>query len=100
MAVPPVSCAVAHHVHPGGRGMVWAAISTVTTMAALVFALTREFVFTYWSRPSLSLRQTDEGSSLSQVFVLDNRKEVWQLALVANDGRRSAAEDVEVLVLD
>lgn len=80
--------------------MNWSIISTVTTMLALGFALTRDYLLTEWRKPKLVLTKEDDSSSLSAEYVFPNRKEVWQLMAVTNIGRRTSADDVEVLLLD
>lgn len=78
--------------------MIWTIVSTVTTALALIFALLHSFVLDFWNRPRLVLEHAPERSSLSKTFSFPNRREVWQLAIVANRGRRISAEDVEVIV--
>ncbi len=85
---------------PGSSTSIWQIVSSLATSVAVIIALFRDVIVQFWSRPRLALRAAPESSSLSQVYVLPNRSEVWQLMLVANEGRRESAEDVEVIVLD
>lgn len=84
----------------GSSASIWQIVSSLATSIAVIIALFRDVIVRFWSRPRLTLRAAPESSSLSQVYVLSNRSEVWQLMLVANEGRRESAEDVEVIVLD
>lgn len=84
----------------GSSASIWQIVSSLATSIAVIIALFRDVIVRFWGRPRLTLRVASESSSLSQVYVLPNRREVWQLMLVANEGRRESAEDVEVIVLD